>query len=83
MNRSARSLALVLVAGASMSVTPAPRPYSAALLAMLDPTLAVRDLCGGKGAGSMRARLMIAAAVVQASPAAAATAAAPLYDGLG
>ena len=83
MNRNARSLALVLVAGASMSVTPAPQPYSAALLAMLDPTLAVRDLCGGKGAGSMRARLMIAAAVVQASPAAAATGAAPLYDGLG
>lgn len=76
-----RSLALVLAAGTLMSVGPAQEPeYSPELLALLDPTRAVSNLCGGKGAGaSMRSKLALAAAVVQPAP----VARAPLPDGLG
>ncbi|MFL6830199.1 MAG: hypothetical protein ACJ8D5_06220, partial [Sphingomicrobium sp.] len=75
-----RSLALAGAAGALMSNSPAPQ-YSAELLALLDPTAAVSGLCGGKdGAGSMRADITLAAAVVGQS---AVPAAVPLYDGLG
>ena len=76
-----RPLAFVLAAGTLMSVSPAQEPdYPPELLAHLDPTARVANLCGGSGSrGSMRAKLMMAAAVVQAEPAAAS----PLYDGLG
>src|SRR5215208_6607364 len=82
MNRIARSLALVLATGTLMSVSPAPAQpeFSSELLALLDPTAAVTNLCGGEnGSGSMRAKLAVAAAVVQQNV----LAAAPLFDGLG
>ncbi len=82
MDGFARPVALVLAAGALLSVSPAPAEaeFSSELLALLDPTAAVTSLCGGKGgAGSMRAKLAISAAVVQQNE----LAAAPLYDGLG
>ena len=42
--------------------------YSAELLAYLDPSTRLASLCGGKdGAASMRAKLMVAAAAVQAA----------------
>jgi tetratricopeptide (TPR) repeat protein len=69
-----------------MSVTPAPQPrYSAEMLALLDPTAGVTNLCSGQNAGqSMRAKLMMAAAVLQAAEASApATRVEPLYEGLG
>jgi len=83
MERLARPTALALAAGALMSISPAPQThYSAAMLALLDPTAAVTPLCGGKdSAGSMRARLMMSAAVLEAAGSEAS--AAPVYDGLG
>ena len=76
-----RPLAFVLAAGTLMSVSPAQEPdYPPELLAHLDPSTRVSNLCGsGDSRGSMRAKLMLAAAVVQAEPATAS----PLYDGLG
>jgi len=75
-----RQLGLVFVAGALMSVTPAPAPaYSAELLAMLDPTAGMRSLCGGKDGSAMRTALASSAAVVGQGQ----VAAVPLYDGLG
>ena len=80
MDRFTRPIALLLASGVLMSVTP-PAVYSAEMLALLDPTAKVTSLCGGKDAGSMRAKLMLAAAVLQGTE--ASVAAAPLYDGLG
>ena len=77
-----RPLTLVIATSAIMSVSPAPAQpeFSPELLAALDPTAAVTSLCGGKDGGqAMRAKLAIAAAVVQQNE----IAAAPLYDGLG
>lgn len=77
-----RPLTLVLASSAVMSVSPAPAQpeFSPELLALLDPTASVTNLCGAdKGGGSMRAKLAIAAAVVQENE----LAAVPLYDGLG
>ena len=76
-----RPLGLALAAGALMSVTPAPdQKYSPELLAMLDPTAGMRNLCGGKdGAAAMRAMLASSAAVVGEAE----VGAVPLYDGLG
>jgi tetratricopeptide (TPR) repeat protein len=74
-----RALVLAAVAGALMSNSPAPQ-YSAELLALLDPTNQVTNLCGGgDGKGSMRAKLMLAAAAVHYEPANSAR----LYEGLG
>ena len=77
----ARPVALVFAALTLGSMTPANEPkYSAELLAYLDPTARLASLCGGEnGQGSMRARLMIAAAVVQGADAPRMR----LYDGLG
>ena len=76
-----RPLAFVLAAGAVMSVTPAQEPqYSQEMLALLDPSARMMDLCGGKNGMGMRAKLMIAAAAVQGADLPAAV---PLYDGLG
>ena len=76
-----RGLALTLVGGALLSVGPPSKSeYSPELLALLDPTAMASALCGGKAGGdSMRAKLMVAAAVTQGTS----VAAAPLYDGLG
>jgi len=75
-----RQLGLVFVAGTLMSVTPAPsQTYSSELLAMLDPTAGMRNLCGGNGGSSMRTLLSASAAVVGQTE----VAAVPLYDGLG
>src|SRR5215208_4071875 len=82
MKAIARPLVFVLAAGTAMSVSPAPAQpeFSPELLALLDPTTAVTNLCGGtNGASSMRAMLSVSAAVVQQSP----VAPAPLYEGLG
>jgi tetratricopeptide (TPR) repeat protein len=74
-----RALALAALAGVLMSNNPAPE-YPADLLALLDPTSRVTNLCGGgDGNGSMRAKLMLAAAALQYEPADSAR----LYDGLG
>jgi tetratricopeptide (TPR) repeat protein len=77
-----RPLALVLTAGTLMSVIPARQAeYSPELLAFLDPTARVTNLCGGRdGSGSMRTKLMLAAAVVTSS---AEIGSATLYEGLG
>jgi len=77
-----RPIAAILAAGALMSVTPPPQQrYSAEMLALLDPTAQVANLCGGdSSAGSMRAKLTMAAAIVGDAPAIAPP---PLYDGLG
>ena len=76
-----RPMAFVLASAAAMSVTPAQEPqYSNELLTLLDPSARVMDLCGGSGPGSMRAKLMVAAAAVQGAEL---PAAAKLYDGLG
>lgn len=77
-----RPLALVLASGTLMSITPAQEPeFPPELLAFLDPTARVTNLCGGSdGSGSMRAKLMTASAILGSS---ATTRASPLYDGLG
>jgi tetratricopeptide (TPR) repeat protein len=71
MSALARPVALAFAALTLGSISPAREPiYSADTLAVLDPTKQFASLCGGKdGAGSMRARLMIAAAAVQAAEA--------------
>lgn len=76
-----RPLALAAAAFALSSISPAQEAkLSPELMAYLDPAARLASLCGGKvGSGSMRAKLMAAAAVV-------ATADAPsvaLHDGLG
>lgn len=79
MNGFARPLAIAAFAVVLMSNNPAPR-YSADLLTLLDPTTRVTSLCGGgDGNGSMRSKLMLAAAVIQYEPAESTR----LYDGLG
>jgi tetratricopeptide (TPR) repeat protein len=85
MKRIMRPFGLVVIAGALMSISPAPEPkYSAGLLAMLEPTVMASSICGGKnGAGSMRAKLMMSAAALQATETASSVAAVALYDGLG
>jgi tetratricopeptide (TPR) repeat protein len=77
----ARPVAYVLAALTLGSMNPATQPkYSAELLNYLDPTTRLASLCGGEnGSGSMRAKLMIAAAVVQSAEAPKMR----LYDGLG
>jgi tetratricopeptide (TPR) repeat protein len=82
MDGIARPFAILFAAGTLLSVAPPPsKPeYPPELLALLDPTHAVSNLCGGKnGAGSMRAMLAASAAVVQQNR----VAAEPLYEGLG
>jgi tetratricopeptide (TPR) repeat protein len=77
-----RPLAFVLAAGALMSVSPAQETdYSPELLAFLDPTTRLSNLCGGRadGKGSMRSKLMLSAAVVKMSP----SDVVPLSEGLG
>ena len=78
----ARPVAFALAAVVLGSGSPVQEPrYSAALLDYLDPTKQLASLCGGgNGTGSMRAKLMAAAAVVGQ------TGDKPrieLYDGLG
>ena len=80
MDRFTRPIALLFASGTLMSVTP-PATYSAELLAMLDPTARVASLCGGKEAGSMRANLMLSAAILQGLETSAPMI--PLVDGLG
>ncbi|WP_240325608.1 tetratricopeptide repeat protein [Sphingomonas mesophila] len=62
-------MALTVAALVLGSASPAQEPrYSAALLEYLDPTKRLASLCGGEDrAGSMRSRLMVAAAAVQAA----------------
>lgn len=81
MERWIRSLGATVAAGTLMSVSlPAKPNYPPELLALLDPTTRVSRLCGGSdGNGSMRAKLMVAAAVVTNEPAPSIR----LYDGLG
>ena len=81
MTTLARPVALAFVAVVLGSVSPAQEPrYSALLLDYLDPTKQLASLCGGEnGSGSMRAKLMISAAVVQAADKPRIR----LYDGLG
>ena len=62
MDAIVRSIGLTAAAFVLMSVSPAREPqYSAELLALLDPTAAVSDLCGGTGPSSMRAEISLAA----------------------
>jgi len=77
----ARPVAYVLAALTLGSMNPATEPnYSAELLNYLDPTTRFASLCGGEnGSGSMRAKLMVAAAVVQSADKPRIR----LYDGLG
>jgi tetratricopeptide (TPR) repeat protein len=82
MDGIARPFAILFAAGTLLSVAPPPsKPeYPPELLALLDPTHAVSNLCGGKNAaGSMRAMLAVSAAVVQQND----VPAEPLYGGLG
>ena len=81
MDGVARALAVILGSGTLMSVAPAQEPkYSADLLALLDPTTRVTNLCGGAGPGSMRANLALAAMVVAGAELPKPE---PLVDGLG
>jgi len=81
MDGVARALAVILGSGTLMSVAPAQEPkYSADLMALLDPTTRVTNLCGGAGPGSMRANLALAAMVVAGAELAKPE---PLVDGLG
>jgi len=74
-----RASALALAATTLMGVTPV-QSYSTEQLALLDPTVRLTSLCSGKGGPqSMRARLSLAAAVVQG----AALPSIPLHDDLG
>ena len=81
MHQLIRPVALAAAAFTLASVSPAEEAkYSPELLAHLDPSARAADLCGGKdGAGAMRARLMVSAAIVQA----AGETAVRLVDGLG
>ena len=63
-----RATALALAATTLMGVTPV-ETYSAEQLALLDPSIRMASLCSGRGGPqSMRARLALAAAVVQSGP---------------
>jgi tetratricopeptide (TPR) repeat protein len=74
-----RATALALAATTLMGVTPV-QTYSAEQLALLDPSIRMASLCSGRGGPqSMRARLALAAAVVQS----AALPSVPLRDDLG
>ena len=74
-----RATALALASTTLMAVTPQ-ESFSAEQLALLDPTVRMASLCTGKGGPqSMRARLALAAAVVQAAP----LPSVPLHDDLG
>jgi len=78
MGRNQR-IALALASTALLGVA-SPAQHGAEQLALLDPSARMASLCSGRGnQNAMRARLMMAAAIVQA-PAATAI---PLYDGLG
>jgi tetratricopeptide (TPR) repeat protein len=81
MHQLIRPIALATAAFTLASVSPAEEAqYSPELLAHLDPSARAADLCGGKdGAGTMRAKLMVSAAAVQA----AGETALRLVDGLG
>jgi tetratricopeptide (TPR) repeat protein len=74
-----RATVLALASTTLMAVTPQ-QTYSAQQLALLDPTVRLASLCTGRGGPqSMRARLALAAAVVQAAP----LPSVPLHDDLG
>jgi len=74
-----RATALALASTTLMAVTPQ-ETYSAQQLALLDPSVRMASLCTGRGgAQSMRARLALAAAVVQSAP----LPSVPLHDDLG
>jgi len=74
-----RATALALASTTLMAVTPQ-EAYSAEQLALLDPTVRMASLCTGRGGPqSMRARLALAAAVVQSAP----LPSVPLHDDLG
>ena len=75
-----RAAVVAASAGTLMSAQPENELlYSPELLQALDPTARFASLCTGKDRASMRAKLMVAAAVVQTqSPVTS-----PLYDGLG
>jgi tetratricopeptide (TPR) repeat protein len=81
MHHLIRPVALAAAAFTLASVSPAEdKTYSPELLALLDPSARAADLCGGKdGAGGMRARLMVSAAIVQT----AGDTAVRLVEGLG
>lgn len=81
MIRVARPVALAFAALALGSVSPAKQTsFNAETLAAVDPTTRLASLCSGKeGPGSMRARLMVAAAAVQGAPAPQVR----MYEGLG
>jgi tetratricopeptide (TPR) repeat protein len=72
-------VALALASTSLLGVA-APIEFSTQQLALLDPTASISALCGGGGkTATMRDRLAMAAAIVQAQPAAGIR----LYDGLG
>lgn len=75
------TLALVLVSGTMLGIGSAPEAsYSPELLALLNPSQRLSNLCGDSdGNASMRTRMMVAASVVKASPATPV----PLYTQLG
>ena len=74
-----RVSALALAATTLMGVSPVEQ-YSPQQLALLDPTTRLASLCSGRGGQqSMRARLALAAAVVQQAP----LPSVPLHDDLG
>ena len=74
-----RVTALALASTTLMAVTPQ-QTYSAQQLALLDPSARMASLCTGRGGPqSMRARLALAAAVVQSAP----LPSVPLHDNLG
>ena len=74
-----RATALALASTTLVAVTPQ-QSFSPRQLALLDPTVRMASLCTGKGGPqSMRARLALAAAVVQSAP----LPSVPLHDDLG
>ena len=74
-----RAVAVALAASTLMGISPV-EEYSAAQLALLDPSTRMASLCGGRTSGStMRAMLAAAASAVPADV----PDAMPLYDGLG
>ena len=78
MDRGTR-LALALASTSLLGIS-APIEFTSEQLALLDPSGSMASLCGGGSkASAMRARLAMAAALVQAQPAAGIR----LYDGLG
>lgn len=74
-----RRVALALASTSLLGIA-VPIEFSAQQLALLDPTASISALCGGGGkAATMRDRLAMVAAIVQAQPAGGIR----LYDGLG